>query len=458
MRKLILLVFVSIFLLFPNYQTDLDNMPYAGDEIQYWEIGYGIFSSGEYKREIINSSIDENSKLELGYRRGEPIYPLLIATVLKIHNFSNDISIENCDSINCDVFDQEVRMLVFVFYLLKISIVVLAFKNLIQRFSSPFSFILSLTLLLMLPNEYKDLITVFLLTLGIHNYHKQNNWSLIIFSILPLSNAVFLYILPFVFVIYFYLKKQSMKKWSITILVLLLPSLLWMTRNYLNFNEFSLTGRAAEVLSIRAEYSANNFEQIRAGYIFYTPSKPFIFGAIQGNFWNYVMTSGSDIVYDRSNPMSSYKRAKNLTGVVGSKLEKQSFESKTYIEQQKILNTVSIDLIRENITQHFLLSTVFGYRGMFPAINFDFTEFYSIPEGITQFVKEIFSLLRLVFIPYGLIKSLINFYNKKVSFSSLLLIILWGFFAFFTHFIPRYATYLLIPAVLFIANIDKEEA
>ena len=95
---------------------------------------------------------------------------------------------------------------------------------------------------------------------------------------------------------------------------------------------------------------------------------------------------------------------------------------------------------------------------MFPAINFDFTEFYSFPEGITQFVKEIFSLLRLFFIPYGLIKSLKNFYKKKVAFSSLLLIILWGFFAFFTHFIPRYATYLLIPAVLFIANIDKEEA
>ena len=458
MKKLILLVFVSIFLLFPNYQTDLDNMPYAGDEIQYWEIGYGIFSSGEYKREIINSSIDENSKLELGYRRGEPIYPLLIATVLKIHNFSHNISVENCDSINCDVFDQEVMTLVFAYYLLKISIVILIFKNLIQRFSSPFSFILSLTLLLMLPNEYKDLITVFLLTLGIHAYQKQKNWSLIIFSILPLSNAVFFYILPFVFMIYFYLEKQSMKKWSITILVLLLPSLMWMTRNYLNFNEFSLTGRAAEVLSIRAEYSTNSFEQIRAGYIFYTPAKPFIFGAIQGNLWNYVVTSGSDIVYDRSNPMSSYKKAKNLTGVVGDKLEMESFESETYIEQQKILNTVSVDLIRENLTKHFLLSTVFGYRGMFPAINFDFTEFYSFPDGITQFVKEIFSLFRLFFIPYGLIKSLINFSNKKVSFSSLLLIVLWGFFAFFTHFIPRYATYLLIPAAFFIANIDKEEA
>ena len=191
-------------------------------------------------------------KLELGYRRGEPIYPLLIATVLKIHNFSNDISIENCDSINCDVFDQEVRMLVFVSYLFKISIVILTFKNLIQRFSSPFSFMLSLTLLLMLPNEYKDLITVFLLTIGIHNYQKQKNWSLIIFSILPLSNAVFLYILPFVFMMYFYLKKQSMKKCSITILVLLLPSLLWMTRNYLNFNEFSFNWKQQKFFSIRS--------------------------------------------------------------------------------------------------------------------------------------------------------------------------------------------------------------
>ena len=100
---------------------------------------------------------------------------------------------------------------------------------------------------------------------------------------------------------------------------------------------------------------------------------------------------------------------------------------------------------------------MFGYRGIFPTINFDFTEFYSFPKNITLLLKEMFSFLRLFFVPYALVKSLISLLNNKVSLSSLFLIILWGFFAFFTHFIPRYATYLLIPAVLFVANIDKEE-
>jgi len=457
LKQLVFIIFVSILFLIPNYQSDLASIPNEGDEIQYWEIGYGIFNSGEYKREVINSNIDENSKLELGYRRGEPVYPLIIASIMRVQNFSNNIPIENCLSIRCDAFDEEVELLVFLAYLLKISIVILIFKNLNRRFSTFFSILLSITLLLMLPIEYKDLITVFLLTTSIHNYYKQKNWSLFIFSILPLSNAVFLYLLPFVFTIYFFHKKESLKKWFAVMLVLLLPSLMWMTRNYLTINEFSITGRAAEVLSIRAEYSTNSFEQILAGYIFYTPAKPFIFGSIQGSLWSYVIDSGSDILYDRSNSNSSYKMAKNLTGAVGSRLEIVSFESKTYTEQQKILNTVSTDLIKENFSQHLLLSTVFGYRGIFPSINFEFTEFYSLPENISIFVKEVLSFLRLFFIPYALLKSLSNLLNKKVSLSSLFLITLWGFFAFFTHFIPRYATHLLIPAVLFLANIDKEE-
>ena len=457
MKKIVFVIFVSIFFLIPNYQSDLESIPNEGDEIQYWEIAYGIFNSGEYKREVINNNDDEYSKLELGYRRGEPVYPLIIASIMRVQNFSNDIPIENCLSINCEVFDETVKLLVFLAYVMKISIVMLVFKKLNRRFSTLLSILLSITLLLMLPNEYKDLITVFLFTIGLYSYYKQKNWSLFIFSILPLSNAVFLYLLPFVFTIYFYHKKESLKKWFAVMLVLLLPSLIWMTRNYLTVNEFSITGRAAEVLSIRAEYSTNSFEQIRAGYIFYTPAKPFIFGSIQGKLWTYVINSGADVVYNRSNSNSSYKLAKNLTGVVGSRLEKASFDSKTYTEQQKILNTVSNDLIKENFSQHLLLSTVFGYRGIFPTINFDFTEFYSFPENITLLLKEMFSFLRLFFVPYALVKSLISLLNNKVSLSSLFLVILWGFFAFFTHFIPRYATYLLIPAVLFVANIDKEE-
>tara|TARA_B100000900_G_scaffold153600_1_gene130465 strand:- start:1939 stop:3315 length:1377 start_codon:yes stop_codon:yes gene_type:complete len=457
MKKLILLVFVSIFLLIPNYQSDLNSIPNTGDEIQYWEIGYGIFSSGEYKREIINSSIDENSKFELGYRRGEPIYPLLIASVVRINNLFNEVSTENCSSIDCSVFDEEVASLVFLAHLFKLIIILMVYTTLKSQYSYPVSAGLTLTLLLMLPAEYKDLITVLLLTLGIHFYYKKKLLGLSFLSLLPLSNAVFLYILPAVFIVYFLLKKNNVKNSIITLLILLIPSMIWMGRNYSTVNQFSITGRASEILSIRAEYSTNSFNQIGAGYIYYTPARPFIFGAIQGKFWNYVTESGSDVVYNRSNSQSSYRMAKELTGVVGSKLKSKNYGSSSYVEQQQILNTVSINLIKENFPQHLLLSTVFGYRGMFPSINFNFIDFYSFPKSISLLIKEIFSFLRLFFIPYGLVKSIINLLSKKTSLCSLLLIILWGFFATLTHFIPRYATYLLIPAVLFVANIDKEE-
>ena len=117
------------FFLIPNYQSDLESIPNEGDEIQYWEIAYGIFNSGEYKREVINNNADEYSKLELGYRRGEPVYPLIIASIMRVQNFSNDIPIENCLSINCEVFDEAVKLLVFLAYVMKISIVMLVFKN-----------------------------------------------------------------------------------------------------------------------------------------------------------------------------------------------------------------------------------------------------------------------------------------------------------------------------------------
>ena len=457
MKKLAPLILFSLFFIVPQFQNDIENIPREGDETQYWEIGYGIYNDGEYKREIINGNDDENLKLELGYRRGEPIYPFIVASIFKIHNFSNEVPIENCNSFNCFVFDEEVRSLVILANLLKLIIVIVVYKNLRNRFSSKLSLPLALTLLLLLPIEYKDLITILLLTLGIHFYFNKKVLSLIIFSLLPLSNAVFLYVLPVTFLVYFFYKSIKFKNSVVTILILLLPSLIWMTRNYLTFEEFSISGRAAEVLSIRAEYSTNSFEQIRAGFIYYTPGRPSIFGAIQGRLWSSVTSSGSEIVYDRSNPMSSYKKAKKLTGVVGDRFNSLDYETKSYIEKQKLLNQISLELIRENLTKHALLSAVFGYRGMFPSINFDFIEFYSFPNGISNTVKEIFSFLRLFFIPYSLIFSIFNLLNRKMSLASLFLIILWVFYSSLTHFIPRYSTVLIIPAILFLANIEKEE-
>ena len=457
MNKIIPLIFLTLFLLIPQHQADLKNIPAQGDEIQYWEIGYGIYSSGEYKREILENSIDENIKIELGYRRGEPVYPLLIAGVIKVLNLFEDVLITDCKSIDCSVFDEEVALLVFIAQIIKLIIVFKVYSILKLKYSYITSVALTLTLLLMLPIEYKDLITIFLLLIGLEFYYKKIWLGIFILSFLPLSNAVFLYILPLAIAIDFFYKKKNYRKLILTLIILLLPSIGWMSRNYISVNEFSITGRGSEVLSIRAEYSTNSYDQIRAGYIYYTPGRPFFLNLIQGRLWSYVTETGSDIVYDRSNTKSSYRMAKNLTGVVGSKIEYENFELKSYIEKQKILNAISFDLIRENSMKHLLLSTVFGYRGMFPSINFDFIDFYTVPEFISFFIKEVFSILRLFFVPYGLIKATTSLLNNKASLPLIIFITLWGFFAFLTHFIPRYSTYLLIPALLFIAKIDNEE-
>ena len=457
MNKIIPLIFLTLILLIPQYQADLKNVPDQGDEIQYWEIGYGIYSYGEYKREILESNIDENLKLELGYRRGEPVYPLLIAGVIKVLNLFEEVIISDCKSIDCSVFDEEVALLVFIAQVIKLIIVFKVYSLLKLKYSYIFSVVLTLALLLMLPIEYKDLITIFLLLIGLDFYYKKIWLGIFILSFLPLSNAVFLYILPIAITIDFFYKKKNYRKLIITLTILLVPSISWMSRNYININEFSITGRGSEVLSIRAEYSTNSYEQIRAGYIFYTPGRPFFLNLAQSRLWNYVTETGSDIVYDRSNPKSSYKMAKNLTGVVGSKIENKNFDSKSYIEKQQILNNISLNLIKENGVKHLFLSTVFGYRGMFPSINFDFIDFYSIPQLISTLIKEVFSFLRLFFIPYSLIMATTSVINKKTSLHSILLITLWGFFALLTHFIPRYSTFLLIPALFFIANINNEE-
>jgi hypothetical protein len=457
LNKIIPLIFLTLILLIPQYQADLNNVPNQGDEIQYWEIGYGIYSDGEYKREILESNIDENLKLELGYRRGEPVYPLLIAAVIKVLNLFEEVIISDCKSIDCSIFDEEVALLVFIAQAIKLIIVFKVYSLLKLKYSYIFSVALTLAILLMLPIEYKDLITIFLLLIGLDFYYKKIWLGIFILSFLPLSNAVFLYILPIAITIDFFYKKKSYKKLIITLTIILVPSIGWMSRNYISINEFSITGRGSEVLSIRAEYSTNSYEQIRAGYIYYTPGRPFFLNLVQSRLWNYVTETGSNVVYDRSNPQSSYKMAKNLTGVVGSKIENKNFASKSYIEKQQILNTISLDVIKENGIKHLLLSTVFGYRGMFPSINFDFIDFYSIPQFISSFIKEIFSILRLFFIPYSLMMATTNLINKKTSMHSVLLITLWGFFALLTHFIPRYSTYLLIPALFLIANINNEQ-
>ena len=237
--------------------------------------------------------------------------------------------------------------------------------------------------------------------------------------------------------------------------IFVLPSFIWMTRNYLNVDEFSITGRGAEVLAVRAEYSTLTYEQIGHGFIYYTPGKPFIFGAVQGRLWPKVTSVGSDVVYNRMNPNSAYKKGKNLTGNVGERFNNISNAKDTYTEEQKKLQSISINIIKENIDKHLLLSFVFGYRGLFPPINYEFINYFELNNSVEFVIKEIFSILRLIIIPYSLLLSFKSIINKDISLSLLLLLFTWGFYASITHFIPRYSTNLVIPAIFYLSNINK---
>ena len=92
--------------------------------------------------------------------------------------------------------------------------------------------------------------------------------------------------------------------------IFVLPSFIWMTRNYLNVDEFSITGRGAEVLAVRAEYSTLTYEQIGHGFIYYTLKTIYI-RCVQGRLWPKVTSVGSDVVYNRMTQILPTKKEKS---------------------------------------------------------------------------------------------------------------------------------------------------
>jgi len=455
LKSLSVVTIFFILLSFPQFQNDTSNIPREGDEIQYWQIGYGIYKSGEYRRIPISNSYTEQEEVELGYRRGEPVYPFLIYIALKTFNFNNSIDVSNCTSIKCEVFNEEIFALSIFLYFLKFLCILMVYKTLKLQYSNSFSLLLSLAVILILPYEFKDLITSIFLTFGLYYFERNKYFSAVFFGLLPLSNAVFLYVLPVILLLFYLVRKKRIKEFFIMLFVFVLPSFIWMTRNYVNVDEFSITGRGAEVLALRAEYSTLTYEQIGHGFIYYTPGKPFVLGAIQGRLWPKVTSAGSDIIYNRMDPNSAYKKGKNLTGNVGERFNKISNANDTYIEEQKKLHYVSINTIKENIDKHLLLSFVFGYRGLFPPINYEFINYFELNKPVTFALKEIFSILRLIIIPYSLFLSFKSIINKNISFSLLLMLFTWAFYSSATHFIPRYATNLVIPAIFCLSNIHR---
>ena len=462
-KKALCLVIVLVIII-PIFQRDVDTVPLTGDEAQYWDIAFSLLTEGEYRfSDLNNQSLEQ--KYNLGFRRGEPLFPVIVsgAMSLTLDDREVDIILQECQTVtSCTYFEEVAILLSILFLLVRISIFLFLLNKLLIKFNYPISFLISTSCLLMLPYEHKDLMTIYLLLLSIVLYKKNNFIFYFVLGLIPLSNPSFLYILVPVLIYLFFnnLKILNTSKKILVLSLILLPSFGWMGRNVQMFDIFQISNRGPEVLAIRAEYSTLDKSTIYSGFLYYLPSKPFVFELIRGKYWEIVTENNAEEVYDRGNEKSTYRKGKSLTGNIGKELERKNMDIaiNSSVRSQNI-QKVSIGILRQNWGNNIRLIFLFGYRGLFPNIDWEFRDTYKtnvVGNTLSTIGIEVFSLIRTILIPLGLIISVKKIISRKLTYSNVLLFSTWLFFASVTHFIPRYSSYLVIPAIFVILEYSKK--
>lgn len=462
-KKALCLVLLLVIII-PIFQRDINTIPLTGDETHYWDIAFSVLNEGEYRFSDLNDqSVDD--KYSLGFRRGEPLFPILIAGAMyfTLDDREREIILQECDTVtSCSYFQETALILSLFFLLMRISIFLFLLNRLLAKFNYPLSFIISASCLLMLPYEHKDLLTISLVLLSIVLYKKNNFIFYLVLGLTPLSNPSFLYILiPVLIYLFFHnLKILNTGKKILMLSLILIPSFGWMGRNVQMFDIFQISNRGPEVLAIRAEYSTLDKSTIYSGFLYYLPSKPFVLELIRGRYWEVVTVNNAEDAFDRGNEKSAYRKGKILTGNVGKELEKENIDiTTTNPNRSRNIQKISIEIIRENWGNNIRLFFLFGFRGLFPNLDWEFRDAYEanmIGDVFSRISIEVFSLVRTVLIPLGLAISSREILNRKPTYSGVLLISTWLFFASLTHFIPRYSSYLVIPAVFVILEYTKK--
>ncbi len=462
-KKLISLV-LFVIITFTTVSRDSQTVPLVGDEAQYWDIAFALLVDNEYRGSDL-LDIGSSEKIDKGFRRGEPIFPFLISNIMRMSLNSEKVEriMNNCvDLVSCEHIRTTALQVSILFGFIRVYLFYFIYKLVLKNFSHIITFLISLSITFLLPYEHKDLLTILLISLSIKFYNENHYLFALFTGLIPLTNASFLYILfPVLLIsIFSWVKKRNKVNLMYILILLLAPSSLWMARNYSTVGMYSISGRGPEVLAIRAEYSTINYDQIASGFIYYLPSEPFFLELIRGKFWTVVSNTGSEQVYDRSNLEGAYKKAKKLNGVVGLKYRNQLNESSTqdYKEKEAVLRSVSIETLKDNPGEHLALSFLFGFRGMFPDIDRVFIDYvekeFNFASG-SYFLSQFISLIRLVLIPAAILRSIYGVRRLRENYSGLLLIFIWLFFSGLTHFIPRYSTYLVIPALSYLLRTDK---
>lgn len=221
----------------------------------------------------------------------------------------------------------------------------------------------------------EDLASLLVLSVAIALYKIFEQKRLVSFAFLGIAlgflvlvRAIFLYFIVFVvalFIFAFFKKNFSKNFFASLCTFLFLYSLItgaWMIRNYIHFNEFTITGRSGVVLLIRAEYNKMNVKEYFGSFLVWTPGE-ITEKLIDRFFGDNALELGGEL--ERLNrdldPQSFYRSAraqrKSLVKLYGEDRENAAINNE--------LESVAKRRILTHPFKHILVSIPLAWRGIF---------------------------------------------------------------------------------------------
>lgn len=276
----------------------------------------------------------------------------------------------------------------------------------------------------------------------IHAISKQRlvYWILagFVYGLLVLTKASFIYIglmFSLLILLYFLWLKQyaNVRGLLCLTLVSVLVVMPWMIRNYQQLHFFIISERAADVLLVRAEKNLMTPLERKGALCFYTSTKELklhcaqYFGFNDQDLTAYgrlrrIYRGHEQDIQARSEitPSKTISFYYHATTIAYQARYEAYLKNQSIIEANNATTKLAMKKIMANPVEHLISTILFAYRGL----NYMYTDAYSY----------------LGFLAIGIIGFIgVKTKNTKFFVVSLLPTLTFSFYAFLSHFIPRYS-------------------
>lgn len=408
-----------------NAVDEIQPAPVEADARQHLTMAYNIFQYG-----VISDVTTDQPGIPPTYRR-EPLYPIVLAGVLKIIADPETLRLNclldaepDCQSVQAKLQGFNLGLLLaLVFATFLAARIVMG--GAIAPWLAALLVGVSPALVDAVHSFYTEIPAALALLIGSTSLYltaSKSRWlgaaiaAGVAFGALMLIKAVFFYFGVILALGIFVLVKWQrvrhlLRAGLVTLLVAYAIAGIWMTRNFVQFGTAAIAGRSGEILAIRAEFSTMTWREYGASFLAYTPNygEPLLQQFFQPQDYER---------FDRENPNGFYRRAKDRYAAMS-----QSPTIYSTVDAQ--LETDSISLIRQNWLKHLALTATFAYRGAFLKL---------VPENSLVPTRLFYIGSMLIVLGWALGQGHV----------SLLLFLLpslysYGIHAVATHYIPRYS-------------------